>query len=419
MNILFLAQCYAPENVSASVLITELAVDLVKRGNQVSMVTSVPNYPYGRVFPGYKNKFYQSERLDGVNVIRTWSYISPERTFWPRLLHYGSYSATAFYGGLFYGKPDVIVSYSPPLPLGISAWLLSRIWGVPWVLQLEDLYPDAAVAAGVLRNRKVIAFFSAMERFLYSHATHISIISESFRRNLINKGVPEVKMALIPVWADPDEVQPMSTYNSFRNALGLNDKFVLLYAGNMGLTSSLEDIVEAADKLRGYPKICFVLVGEGVKKQPLEKLAESKGLSNILFLPYQAREIFPEVLAAADISFVTLNQDSSVSSLPSKVFNLMASARPILSVSPPESELASLIIKSGCGVNVPVGQPGLLADQICVLLEQPERLEDMGRRGRTLLENRFSRKQCVDQYEIMLKHVCMGDEEKEGVYEPR
>jgi colanic acid biosynthesis glycosyl transferase WcaI len=407
MNILFMAQCYAPENVSAPVLITELAIDLAKRGHQVTMVTGVPNYPYGRVFRGYKNKLYQSEKLDGVNVVRTWSYISPEKTFWPRLLHYGSYSVTAFYGGLFSGKPDVIVSYSPPLPLGLSAWLLSCVWHVPWVLQLEDLYPDAAVAAGVLRNHNVIAFFSSMERFLYQHAEHISVISESFRRNLKTKGIPDLKMSLIPVWADPDEVQPLPRNNSFRAENRLDGKFEILYAGNLGLTSCLEDIIEAADILRSDPRFSFVLVGEGVKKEPLQELVQKKNLSNVLFLPYQPRELFPEVLASADLGLVTLNQDSSVSSLPSKVFNLMASARPILSISPPESELASLINSSGCGINVPVSKPDLLAEKIRILEQEPCSLEQMGRRGRALLEQRFSRQFCIDQYETMLKSVCL------------
>jgi colanic acid biosynthesis glycosyl transferase WcaI len=188
MHVMFMAQCYAPEEVSAAVLITELATDLVKRGHQVTFVTGAPNYPYGRVFEGYRNRAYQVEWLDGVRVVRTWSHISPNASFWPRILHYGTYSATAFYGGLLAGKPDIVVNYSPPLPLGLSAWLLSRLWRVPWVLQLEDLYPDAAVAAGMLQNRPAIAFFAAMERFQYRQATHISLIAE----RAMASGIPVV-----------------------------------------------------------------------------------------------------------------------------------------------------------------------------------------------------------------------------------
>ena len=265
MNILFMAQCYAPEEVSAAVLITELANDLAKRGHQVEFVTGAPNYPYGRVFDGYRNELLQQEWLEGVHVIRTWSYISPHKSVWPRLLHYGSYSMTALYGGLLAGRPDVIVSYSPPLPLGLSAWLLSRWWGVPWVLQIEDLYPDAAVAAGVLRNQRIIDFFSVLEGFLYHRATHISVISKAFRQRLLVKGVAPEKMTLIPVWADPDLVRPLAKENEFRRTHGLAGKFVVMYAGNFGLTSCLEDVLGAARLLADQRNIRFVLIGEGLE----------------------------------------------------------------------------------------------------------------------------------------------------------
>jgi colanic acid biosynthesis glycosyl transferase WcaI len=297
MHILILGQCYAPEDVSAAVLITELATDLAKRGHEVTVVTGAPNYPYGRVFNGYSNRLYSVEQLDGVRVARVWSYISPSRKFLPRLLHYGTYSAAAFYGGLFARRPDLILSYSPPLPLGLSAWALSRLWNVPWVLQLEDLYPDAAVAAGVMTNQKVIAFFRAMELFQYRRAQRISVISESFRQNLLNKGVPADKLKLIPIWADPDEVRPMEKHNNFRRRFGMDGKFVVMYAGNIGLTSCLEDVLHAADLLREQRSIQFVIVGEGAKKDALVAEMQARGLTNILFLPYQPREIFPEMLA--------------------------------------------------------------------------------------------------------------------------
>lgn len=406
MQIMFMAQCYAPENVSAAVLITELATDLVKRGHHVTFITGAPNYPEGRVFAGYRNRVYQVEWLDGVRVVRTWSYISPRKNVLPRLLHYGTYSASAFYGGLLAGKPDVIVSYSPPLPLGLSAWCLSRLWRVPWVLELEDLYPDAAVAAGVLRSRRLIAFFSAMERFLYRHATQISVISESFCQNLTRKGVPPEKITLIPVWADPDIVRPLPKENGFRQKFGLSGKLVVIYAGNLGLTSCLEDVIDAADILREEPDLRFVMIGEGVKKDELVARAQARGLTHVIFLPFQPREVFPEMLAAADIGLVTLNTSSASTSLPSKIFNVMASARPILAVAPLNSEITHLVQEVECGVSVPPGHPELLARAILELRSQRDKVKQMGERGRLQLETKFARAHCVDRYEQMLETIC-------------
>lgn len=399
MRILILAQCYAPENVSAAVLITELAVDLAKRGHQVSVVTGAPSYPYGRVFEGYRNRILAQETLDGVRVIRTWSYISPSTKTLPRLLHYGTYCLTAFYGGLFNRRPDVILSYSPPLPLGLSAWLLSRLWRVPWVLQIEDLYPDAAIAAGVMTDPRLIRFFRAIERFQYHRAQRISVISENFRQNLLGKDVPNAKIAVIPIWADPNEVRPMQKENRFRQKCGLNEKFVVMYAGNIGLTSCLEDVLDAAVLLRDNDDIQFVIVGEGVKKEALVAETESQHLTNIQFLPYQPRENFPEMLAASDLSLVTLNAGAALSSLPSKIFNVMASARPVLAVTPPGSEVMQIVEAAGCGWNVPPSAPDKLAEAILGLKAQESRLIQMGQNGRSCLEKKYARAHCVDAYE--------------------
>jgi colanic acid biosynthesis glycosyl transferase WcaI len=406
MKILFMAQCYAPEEVSAAILITELAVDLAARGHRVTVVTGAPNYPQGRVFDGYRNKLFSSEMLDGVRVVRTWSYISPSKKFWPRLFHYGTYSATSFYGGLFAGRPDVIMSYSPPLPLGLSAWLLSRIFRVPWALQIEDLFPDAAVAAGVMTNRRVINFFLGMEKFLYRHAQRISVIAKSFRQTLLAKGVPNEKIELIPIWADPNEIRPMDRENSFRRAHGLDGKFVVMYAGNIGLTSCLEDVLHAAEILREQTDIHFVIVGEGVRKEALMAEAETRKLANVLFLPYQPRELFAEMLAAADLSLVTLNAGAALSSMPSKIFNVMASARPILAVAPRESEIVQIVADAACGRNVAPGSPEELAQAIVELQAQESALIQMGQNGRANLEKNYSRQRCVDDYEKMLGAMC-------------
>jgi len=402
MRIFMTDQNFAPEEVSGAVLVTELATDLVRRGHEVTFVTSVPNYPAGKVFPGYRNRLYSVEWREGVKVVRIWSYISPKKTFWRRLLNYGTFSGMVFWGGLFSGKADIVMSYSPPLPLGISAWLLSKLWRVPWVLRVEDLYPEAAVAAGVLQNKTAIRFFSALERFLYRHADHISLISEGFRQNLLRKGVPPQKLSVTPVWADPEVVKPMPKENSFRARHGLQDKFVVMYAGTLGYTSNLDDVLQAAELLQKHLDICFLVIGEGVKKEALEGYAREKMLSNIRFLSFQPRETFGEMMAAADLNLVTLNANSSQTSLPSKTFNIMASARPILAVTPPESEIAYLINTTHCGVNVPPGQVQALADTILLLKSDLEQLTEMGNNGRAQLENKFSRSVCVDIYEGML-----------------
>ena len=406
MKIMLMAQCYAPENISAAVLVTELATDLARRGHQVSVITSAPNYPEGRVFSGYQNGVYQVEMLDGVRVIRTWSYISPTKKFWSRIFHYGTYSSTAFYGALFAGRPDVLVSYSPPLPLGLSAWLLSRIWHIPWVLQIEDLYPDAAVAAGIMKNKKVISFFLKMENFLYQNSHHISVISESFRKILLAKKVPNSKLDVIPVWADPEEVHPLPKENSFRRQHKLENKFVIMYAGNIGLTSCLEDVLQAAELLKEQKDIQFLIVGEGVKKLSLEAESQKKQIPNISFLPYQPREFLAEMLAAADVSLVTLNEGAALSSLPSKIFNIMASARPIIAVAPLGSELMQIVEDAACGWTVAPGSPVELAVTIIQLLARDSNLITMGQNGRACLERNYSRRHCVDLYEKMLNRLC-------------
>jgi colanic acid biosynthesis glycosyl transferase WcaI len=399
MRLLLLAQHYAPEEVSGAVLATELATDLANRGHQVSFVTVAPSYPQGKVFPGYKNHLYFVEILNNVRVIRTWSFVSEGRSFWRRILNFGTFSLTALYGGLLSGRPDVILSFSPPLPLGLTAWLLSRFWGIPWVLRVEDLYPDSAVVSGVLRNRLAIRILRFIERFIYRRATHISVISEGFRDNLRRKDVPDGKMSVIPVWADIEAISPSAIENEFRRNHDLSGKFIVMYAGNLGHTSSLEDVMHAAARLKVYSDIRFVVVGEGLKRESLRRIAKDESLSNVLFLPYQPREVYPLMMAAADVSLVTLNRNSSETSLPSKTFNIMASARPVLAIVPPDSELGRLVNESCCGVVVSPGQPDQLARKITSMKANPADLLLMGKNGRQLAEGPYSRDQCVDLFE--------------------
>jgi colanic acid biosynthesis glycosyl transferase WcaI len=398
MKILIMAQHYAPEEVSGAVLGTELASDLVKRGHKITFVTCAPNYPMGKIFPGYKNQIYSKKTVDGVQVVRIWSYIST-KTFWRRILNYGTFSFNAFFGGLISGKHDILLSFSPPLPLGVSAWLLSRLWGIPWILNVQDIYPEIAVVTGILKNPITINILEHLENFLYQKAAHIQVLSEGFKENLLNKGVHPNNISIIPVWADPDIIHPMAKYNSFSLENGLSDKFVIMYSGNLGINTSLEDVINAAILLKDEPGICFIFVGEGVKKKDLMIQAKEKDLKNVTFLPFQPRSIFNLMLASADLSVVTLNANAYYTSSPSKTFNIMASGRPILAVTPLGSELAGMVQEFECGIVVPPGKPEQLAREILLVQKNPKSISEMGHNGRKYLEERYTRKKCVELYD--------------------
>lgn len=394
-----MGQHYWPEDVSGAVLTTQLAESLVARGHRVTFATAYPSYPKGIVFEEYHNKLFSRETHNNVNIIRAWSYTVPKENIKGRFINYATFSATSLMSGLIAIRPDIIVSYSPPMPLGLTALLVSKFWQIPWVLRVEDLFPEYAIKAGVIRNRTVISILEWFEKLFYRHAAHISVITEGFHLKLSERGVPPNKVSVFPVWADPGEVKPMPQDTAFRRENGWQDKFIVLYSGNLGLTCDLEGVLEAAEILRPHPDIQFLIVGEGVKKAELITTAEQKGLHNVSFWPYQPRERFSELLATADATLVTLNEDSHSTSLPSKTFNYLACGRPILTIAPLHSELSQIVSSANAGICMPSNQPDTLAKAILELKADPVAQEVKGANGRHLLETQYSREHCVDMYE--------------------
>lgn len=401
-----LAQHYAPENVSGAVLATELSEDLSIKGHKICVVTCVPNYPEGKIYKGYRSIILQKRKFGEVLVIRVWSLITASKNFWMRILHITTFSIMSIFGGLVAGKPDVIFSYSPPLPLGISSWILSRLWKVPWILRVEDLYPDIAIDTGVLRNSILIRFSLSLEKFLYHKCTLITVISNGFKRIIHEKGIDEQKILELSVWADPNFIQPGRKYNSFRKLHGLENQFLVLYAGNIGQTSSLDDILIAAEGLRENLQIRFVVIGEGIKKADFMEIIKKRSLNNVLLLPFQPRELLSEVMAAADVGLVTINSVSGPYSLPSKVFSVMASGRPILSIAPSNSDLARLVCTENIGINVAPNDSKNLEKEILYLFENPIICDVLGKNGRDVLVAKYSRVNCTQRYEEMITKVC-------------
>jgi colanic acid biosynthesis glycosyl transferase WcaI len=407
MHVLVLAQYFKPESVGAAIWIHELAVDLVAKGHQVTMLTAFPNYPERTVFEGYRGKLLMRERIDGIQVIRCWIYASPNQSLWSRALNFGSFCSSAVFGGLLASGPDVVYSILPPLPLGLTASLVGLAKHAPVVVNIQDIYPDIAMALGILRNATAIRFFRWLEKAIYTRVAGIVVISAGFRENLLAKGVGPSKVHVVPNWADPAFIQPGPKHNSFRNELNLDNQFLLVYSGNLSHNSNVEPILHAADRLRGE-LFSFAIVGDGVHKPVLQRLAQEQGLDNLHFLPFQPLSRYPEVLLAADMNAVTLNSQAAVASVPSKIFKQMAAGRPILAITTFGNEVDRLIKEAECGLCVPPDDAAALVEALRWAEAHPKELAQMGTNGRRYLEQHHSRSRCVSQIEALLGEVANG-----------
>src|SRR5690349_12992958 len=209
MRVLLVANYYQPETVGAGIWITQLAKDLKARGHDVTVVTSYPSYPHGKIFDGYRNRFASREFVDGIEVIRTFTYATPNRNFWPRLAAFGTFCSSSIFGyWRWRRRVDVVYALLPPLPLGISGWVIAKASRARLAINVQDIYPDIAVALNFLRNSVAIAFFQRLERWIYRHSDRIVVISEGFRQNLVAKAVEPAKIHVVPNWADPDQIAP-------------------------------------------------------------------------------------------------------------------------------------------------------------------------------------------------------------------
>jgi colanic acid biosynthesis glycosyl transferase WcaI len=405
MRILVVSQYYLPEDVGAGVYLSQLTGDLSARGHHVTMLTAFPNYPERRIFKGYRGKLYQKESLGGIEVIRTWIYANPSEAYWSRILNWGTFCLTSFIGGILAArKPDVVYAVLPPLPLGVFAILLARLKGARAVCCIEDIYPLIAVELGILRNPLLIRFFRRMERWIYRHADGLIGISEGFKHHFLAAGADEDKISVIPNWADPVSIQPSSKMTPLRREYGLEDRFVVLYSGSLSHNSSVDRLIEAAGRLGNLP-ITILIVGGGVRKKALETKVKSENLQNVVFSPFLPLSRYPEVLASADLTVVTLNTPATLASVPSKIFKQMAAGRPILAVTEPGNELERMVGEHRMGICVSPRDPSAIAGEIIALFHNPRELHEMGENARRAVEDHYSRGRCTGLVESAIRRA--------------
>ncbi|MHC4618035.1 MAG: glycosyltransferase family 4 protein [Planctomycetota bacterium] len=403
MRILIPTLYFAPDVGANAEIVTGLAEGLAAQGHDVTVVTAFPHYDQNRIWDEYRGRLFQRDRNGRIQVVRTYLYVPQSKTnILGRLLNYASFNVLSTLAALGNGPCELILAPSPPLTIGLTAYVLSRLWGVPYVYNVQDIYPDVAVRLGVLENPRLIRFFRWMEDFIYSKAKAVTVLSEGFRRNLLGKGVPERKIHIIPNFVDVSFVRPLSRDNAFARSKGLHEKFVVMYAGNVGLSQNLEIVLDAADELRDLTDVQFLIVGNGSAKERLVARSAGMGLDNVRFLSFQPREDLPEMYASADLCLVTLRPGLADESVPSKAYTIMASERPMLAAVDRQSEVKRLIDAADCGVWVEPADPSALAAHVRRLHGDPVLRERLGRNGRRYVVQHYTPQVAASQYHELL-----------------
>jgi len=407
MHILIVTNYFPPEITGAGHLYYELAAGLVARGHQVTVVTGFPRWRVDRskLKPEYHRRLLLWEDMDGIGVLRVATVPLPLRFVIFRAPDHFLIALSFLLGGLLVKDPDVILVYSPPLPLGLTAWLLGRRRHAPFVFNVQDIFPKYVVDSGVLRNRALIRMFESIEHFLYRKADAITVHSEGNRDYLISQGVGIHKLVVVPNWVDTDRMRPGPRQNEFRHKYGLDSHFIVSYAGTIGYAQDLDTVIESAALLKQHAEIAFVFVGEGGEKQRLQAKAESLGLTNVLFLPIEPWEKYPLVLQASDACLVNLKPTLTTPVVPSKLLNIMASGRPVVANVPPDGDAARIIRQANCGLCLEAGDARGLAEAILKLYRDPHLADELGRNGRCYAEARFSLEVCVRQYEALFRDL--------------
>jgi colanic acid biosynthesis glycosyl transferase WcaI len=417
MRVLILSQYYKPEPVFKP---AELAEQLSRKGHSVSVVTGLPNYPSGVLYPGFRLGLVQRETVDGVKVARTFELPYHGKSSIGRILNYLTFMITAPLGSFFVPRCDVMYVWHPPLTVGVAAWIIARLHGIPFIYDVQDIWPESVVLSGMVRNKFVIRMLSKLERFIYQRADHIFVITRGARENLLEKGVNPEKVSVMPHWIGETTSAPISseTRQRVRQTYGWTNKFVIVFAGNIGIVQGLDAVVRAAALLPQGSGFLISLIGDGTDRQRLRELAKSLGVDDrIQFVDRHPVEEMPALMEASDALLVHVKSAPLVRwVIPAKIWAYLSAAKPILVAM--EGAAADLVKDSGAGIVIPPSDPAALAQAICRLRDLPlEDREAMGRRGREYLVTRYSMPTVLAQYEQKLQTI--GAAGKSGALAPK
>jgi len=402
MHILIIHQAFADLNEAGGTRHYEMARFLVQRGHTVTIIASPISYITGDSKQEKIAWLTEQHPEPGITVLRSYAYPALHRSFFHRLVNFLSFMLSSFLTGLNVKKVDIVWGTCPPIFQGVTAWLVARLKGIPFLFEVRDLWPKFAIAVGVLNNPVIIRMSEWLEKFLYRRADRLIVNSPGYIEHVAKRGGKHV--TLIPNGADPDMFEPPANRSAVRQSLKLEDHYIVLYAGAHGLSNDLGIILQAAKKLESEPMIHFVLVGGGKDKSALVQQAKEMNLTNLTFLPARSKTEMPALIGASDACIAILKPiEAFKTTYPNKVFDYMAAGRPVILAI--DGVIREVVEKAEAGVFVPPGNPDALAFAIMDMASHRERGQKMGIAGRKYVEKYFSRAESAAQLTALLEEM--------------
>jgi colanic acid biosynthesis glycosyl transferase WcaI len=418
MRLLVLCPHYAPDTAPTGEVMTSIGTELVARSHELHVVTSLPWYQRHRIEPGWGGRVVRHEDTEWGRITRVNPFPTDKRNIPARALGFAGFTGLAGMtsvsprvsrAGGRRVRPDAVLAMSPPLTLGAAGWLAARRWRVPYVFNIQDVFPDVAVELGAITNPTVIRAASWLERWSYRRADAVTVLSDDLRDNLAAKiegsvADPLDRIRVIPNFVDTQAIRPADPEaGAYRREHDLVGRQVVMYAGNVGFSQSLDLLLAAARALVDRPEVVFVINGGGSARPDLERAAV--GLPNVRFVDFQPKERLAEVLAAADIHVVPLRRGLARSSVPSKTYSILAAGRPVVASVDEGTEVARVVERAGAGMAVPPDDPGAFAAAVTKLLDGPEQAWEMGAAGRAFVERWASPAAIAERYEALFDEL--------------
>ena len=408
MRILFLTENFPPETNAAATRVFERAVYWLEAGHSVTVITQAPNFPHGKVYQGYSNRWHQTETREGIRVVRVKTFMSANQGVVRRTLDFISFMVTGVAAGLAEPRPDVVIATSPQFFSAVGGWLLGMLRGVPFIFELGDLWPASVVAVGAMRPSLPLRLMEKLELFLYRRSAAVVALTRAFKKNLVGRGIDPDKVAVVINGVDLRRYAPRSRDADLAGQWAVSDKFIVGYVGTLGMAHGLLNVLDAAERLRGNEQIRFILVGPGAERAALMAEAERRGLTNVLFFAQQPKEMMPRIWSLCDVALVHLKDSPTFAEvIPSKMFEAMAMGLPLL-LAAPTGEASAIVAAENCGLHVPAAQPDALAAATLMLWREA----DLRRRfaaAALAAAPRYSRERQARDMARVIAAVVAGD----------